>query len=404
MLYTFWFLAAVVVGNDPIVLSGTAFLAYFTRVTGIVDPTAWTFSQFIAANVASAVLVSSNPTNVLLAGAFKLNFITGYTAYTVLPSLATAFVAFPQTYLSFTYFHPSSRSTISDSHPRQAFIPSKLLPPDVDSRSALLDKNGAIFHASLLIVTLAVLVGTSFVPGGKVEVWMVTAAGGLLGFFRDIWSERSIKAHFKASIIELEEIPPQNGSRSPPKLTRLSLPTILQYLSRRFPTTCSTISRLPLSLLPFAGGVFILARSLTSLGWTSIWATWLSRICITPSRTVFFLGFFIPLILCPLFGTNIGAAILSVEILRDANFALSPHVLADPRIMKGAIFSTAMASNVGAVSWCFSASLAGLLWESILRQKGIKVRRRAFAGWNLAFLPVLAGTASVVVLLEILYW
>lgn len=67
-LYVFWFVAGVLVGNDPIVLSGTAFLGYFTRVTGITTPTAWIFSQFIAANVASAALVSSNPTNVLIAG------------------------------------------------------------------------------------------------------------------------------------------------------------------------------------------------------------------------------------------------------------------------------------------------------------------------------------------------
>lgn len=108
----FWFVAGVLVGNDPIVLSGTAFLGYFTRVTGITTPTAWIFSQFMAANVASAALVSSNPTNVLIAGvsfelsprwprlgarliiltsaqAFELNFLTGFTAYTILPCVIT---------------------------------------------------------------------------------------------------------------------------------------------------------------------------------------------------------------------------------------------------------------------------------------------------------------------------
>jgi hypothetical protein len=55
--WAFFFGASVLVGNDPIVLSGTAFLAYFTRVTGIVPPTAWIFAQFLTANCASAVLV-----------------------------------------------------------------------------------------------------------------------------------------------------------------------------------------------------------------------------------------------------------------------------------------------------------------------------------------------------------
>lgn len=68
VLYAFWFFFGVLVGNDPIVLSGTAFLGYFTRATGITAPRAWIMSQFVAANVASAALVSSNPTNILIAG------------------------------------------------------------------------------------------------------------------------------------------------------------------------------------------------------------------------------------------------------------------------------------------------------------------------------------------------
>ena len=68
VLYIFWFFFGVLVGNDPIVLSGTAFLGYFTRATGITAPRAWIMSQFAAANVASAALVSSNPTNILIAG------------------------------------------------------------------------------------------------------------------------------------------------------------------------------------------------------------------------------------------------------------------------------------------------------------------------------------------------
>lgn len=41
LLYGFWAFFGSLVGNDPIILSGTAFLCYFTRVTGITDPTAY---------------------------------------------------------------------------------------------------------------------------------------------------------------------------------------------------------------------------------------------------------------------------------------------------------------------------------------------------------------------------
>ena len=53
--------------QDPVILSGTAFVAYLTRATGIGRPHAWLVAHFVAANIASAVLVSSNPTNVLIA-------------------------------------------------------------------------------------------------------------------------------------------------------------------------------------------------------------------------------------------------------------------------------------------------------------------------------------------------
>lgn len=94
-LYAFFFLLASFVGNDPIILSGTAFLAYMTRVSeNIASPRAWIYTQFAVANIASAILVSSNPTNLVLAGAFSIRFID-YTANMVVPVVVTGVVLFP---------------------------------------------------------------------------------------------------------------------------------------------------------------------------------------------------------------------------------------------------------------------------------------------------------------------
>lgn len=94
-LYSFFFLLGSFIGNDPIILSGTAFLAYMTRVSSnIVHPRAWIYSQFAVANIASAVLVSSNPTNLVLAGAFHIKFIE-YTASMIIPVVITAIFLFP---------------------------------------------------------------------------------------------------------------------------------------------------------------------------------------------------------------------------------------------------------------------------------------------------------------------
>ncbi|KAI0531828.1 putative arsenite transmembrane transporter protein [Xylaria digitata] len=94
-LYAFFFGLGSFIGNDPIILSGTAFLAYMTRVSSnIVHPRAWIHTQFAIANIASAILVSSNPTNLVLAGAFKIKFID-YTRDMVVPVVITAIFLFP---------------------------------------------------------------------------------------------------------------------------------------------------------------------------------------------------------------------------------------------------------------------------------------------------------------------
>lgn len=50
--------------------------------------------QFAVANIATAILVSSSPTNLVLAGAFNIKFIN-YTANLIVPVLVTMIGLFP---------------------------------------------------------------------------------------------------------------------------------------------------------------------------------------------------------------------------------------------------------------------------------------------------------------------
>ncbi|EAT81256.2 hypothetical protein SNOG_11548 [Parastagonospora nodorum SN15] len=105
-LYAFFFSLTAFIGNDPIILSGTAFLSYMTRVSSnIKHPRAWIYTQFAVANIASTILVSSNPTNLVLAGAFGVRFIN-YTANVIVPVLVTGIVLFP--FLLYIIFHDES--------------------------------------------------------------------------------------------------------------------------------------------------------------------------------------------------------------------------------------------------------------------------------------------------------
>lgn len=94
-LYAFFFGLTAFIGNDPVILSGTAFLAYMTRVSSNINhPRAWIHTQFAVANIGSAILVTSNPTNLVLAGAFNIKFIH-YTANIIVPVVVTVIVLFP---------------------------------------------------------------------------------------------------------------------------------------------------------------------------------------------------------------------------------------------------------------------------------------------------------------------
>jgi Na+/H+ antiporter NhaD/arsenite permease-like protein len=48
---------SMILGNDPVILSGTVFLVYYTKVAEL-SPTAWLLAEFAAANTASMVCYS----------------------------------------------------------------------------------------------------------------------------------------------------------------------------------------------------------------------------------------------------------------------------------------------------------------------------------------------------------
>lgn len=428
-LYTFFLGVGCIVGNDPLILSGTPFLAYLTHNTGI-EPTAWVFSEFMAANTASAVLVSSNPTNILITGSFGLNFLTGFTKWTILPSIVPALLNYPVLLAMFW-----------------KKIPKELEPLQDNPWSKLRDPVGAVFFSTLMLVTVSVLVGTSFVPGHTVEVWMVTAPAGILAFCFDLGSDwwrhkqrekteekgmtdeaaemRSIdRTVSRASGLERttssgsvrltsnkvealssgpESSPPDEKRASHKEAEGVTLFSLLRAFRRRFPGTALTIQRLPIPLLPFAICEFILVRGLQQRGWITVFAHGFSNACKTPLATVFFFGFVSAAFLCPLAGTNIGATIILVEILRDDAFSNSAAAAADPKIMLAAIYATAMGSNIGAFSYTFAGSLAGLLWRGLLADKDIHISQLKFAVVN--FLPLLLQTTvACAIIYGELYW
>ena len=73
----------------------------------------------------------------------------------------------------------------------------------------------------------------------------------------------------------------------------------------------------------------------------------------------------------------------------------------DPKIRLGAIYALALGTNFGAYTFSFSASLAGLLWRDILKQKGFEVSQKRFAVSNLPVIGLAICVAGAVLIAEV---
>jgi Na+/H+ antiporter NhaD/arsenite permease-like protein len=147
-------LISIIFGNDPVILSGTVFLVYFTTAIQV-DNHAWLISEFAAANTASMVLFVGNPTNVVICEGFGINNAV-FSAYTILPFLACSISCY--FVLRFQF---------------QSHIPKVLTDLDrvVRAIDALQDPVGAVVGGVLLGGCLVTVLVASFFG---VDVWIIT--------------------------------------------------------------------------------------------------------------------------------------------------------------------------------------------------------------------------------------
>ncbi|KAK8026379.1 Arsenical pump membrane protein- ArsB [Apiospora marii] len=201
-LYSFFFALTTCIGNDPIILSGTPFLAYITRVSNIEAPEAWIYSQFAIANIASAILVSSNPTNLVLTAAFSIRFID-YTANIIVPVLFTVVLLFP--FLLFVVFRDrgfipqniemqklegdDEGESVQPINPNIPYAQHLGGGDDQGLREVIhpfLDKKGASFAALVMAATLVTVLALNAATGGEVPVYWVTLPAAVVMFGWDV--------------------------------------------------------------------------------------------------------------------------------------------------------------------------------------------------------------------------
>jgi Na+/H+ antiporter NhaD/arsenite permease-like protein len=335
-LYGFFFVLTAAIGNDPIILSGTPFLAYMTRVSAnIAHPNAWIYSQFAVANIASAILVSSNPTNLVIAGAFSIRFIN-YTANVIVPVLVTGVVLFPSLlYIIFrddtlvpkriemhqlsdearekTPVNPNIPMARSENGNDESNMPETVLPLE-EIMNPYLDKVGATFATSILAVTLVTLLVVNAVTQNRspIHAFWITAPAAIITLSFDlVWGHmnrlesRRIAndRRFNTRLVHSNTVDAEvtgdhsgtasNGSNekhnrqnfsrqthNQPSLDQSQQPFVLttristRYRSFRidYPTAGTVLASLPFALVPFAFCMFILVQALVTKGWIPVFA------------------------------------------------------------------------------------------------------------------------------------
>jgi len=415
------------------------------------DHIAWLMSEFAAANTASMVLFVGNPTNVVICEGFRINN-AAFTAYTILPFLAcsiTCFIALVVQFRSSKYIPKrldvsgdlDVRAVLSD--PIGAWVGSFILGSCLVVAIVV-----SFFRVDVWKVTLP-FAFAKFVFDITWDYYRYTKKKSTSGqlttkdsddeFELTMAEDELVLTHLKAHrIIPAAIEDSQTETRVPEEMqtaenislssaahqtrsntrsnTKQTDTTVVRdspprsqgdpssspshfviakrkakKFAKRFPTINTAFPRLPFALVPFAFSQFILIEALAHQGWIEIFGRWL---VIATDRqiypTVWLVGV-LGVILCNCSGTNIGATILLTKIVRHA-------ILSTPAGAEGinlnafnraAAIALAVASNIGAVSFTFSASLAGLLWKQILKQKGITISQKTFAKWNLLPLTIM---------------
>lgn len=151
-LYIVVSVLTVFTSNDIVILTFTPFICYFAKNAKI-NPVPYLISEFVAANTWSMLLIIGNPTNIYLATAANIDFIS-YFKVMALPALAAGICAYGVLYLLF-------RKSLS--------VEISIEVEDIKIENKVLTVIGLV-HLGLSTIILAIC---SFIG---VEMWIITVS------------------------------------------------------------------------------------------------------------------------------------------------------------------------------------------------------------------------------------
>ncbi|KAJ3269840.1 hypothetical protein HDV01_000888 [Terramyces sp. JEL0728] len=385
-IYLLCLILSVLMGNDPVILSATSFLVHYSQATNM-ELIPLLFAEFASSNIGSMVFFFGNPTNVVICEGFHFGYLT-FSAYMLAPFVACSIVCFVALWFQFKYM-PVKKAVpteiqmeeVSPIEESQDQLNQQLQVEIVDEsmvaavskikrksstsvslhENTLTDPFGAAVGIFIFLACVVVIIGVSFV---NIEVWIISIPFALLKALFDIgWDLYRRNRNIPIIIQESRE-----------NYTHRVFPTVHTKLGETLPTFYQTCTRLPFPLISFLLSQFIIVQSLSYRNWISTFAYYLSFATVNLPTAAFVFGI-LTIILCGIAGTNILATILLAKIILAMDM--------EAKTLKVASLVLAVGSNIGAVSFVFAASLAGLLWKGILVENKVSITNSEFAKYNM---------------------
>lgn len=344
-LFLYFFILSSVLtmftSNDIVTLTLTPLICYFTRYTKT-NPLPYLIGQFFAANIWSTALYIGDPTNIIVAQAYKLSFVE-YSAWMLLPTLAAGATCLGLLWIVF-----------------YKQIPKTIETPEIAPESALKDRKGAIF--SLVCLGLC-LIFLSLSHWLQLDIWKICLASCVVMMCRDITKDVWNVFHTKTK------------------------PDVYTFFA--------VIGRMPWKIIPFVLGMFIMVESLCFYGWVDRFATIISALSRDIFSSVFLMGYLSSFVSNLM--NNQPMTILFTQITQSSCF-----VVDSPILQKASMFALILGSNLGN-NLTLIGALAGIMWSSILKDKGIVIAYKQFAKYGFLIMPWVIFFACLVLSLEFYY-
>ena len=353
----------------------------------------FSFSPFLIhnfSNLFSIILIIGNPTNVIACEGTHLCTFFGYMIRMIIPALLGGATALGSLYFYFRHDLPS------------------LLPQlDLRPSEAIQNRMDAIISSCITLLCLLIMSISSFLPGSP-SLWIIAVAFGIITLCKDLIFEAAprfcpsrIAAMFQSHPLqhialftsELDHhVDTMHSGNDEVEMTTFATSQeplhesgeeqhpdhdsgeeqhpdhdSAAVLSSGHPSdhrVIQIVKKLPHKVLPFITGMFIIVEILNHVGLIDLIASWLAPLCTTIWSSVFVIGIS-STIMCNLVN-NQPMTIFFTRIL------LSPFFNPGDEGRQGALYSLIVGSNLGA-DFTLIGALAGLMWRSILNDKGVRI-------------------------------